>query len=406
MEFILSLDNHIIYNVSGRSFRNNNLGRKISEVIACWKSSFDIEVICGGDLYEVSTEKNYCNDTSAHHDQSFRKIKFLEPVINSISEIKDLIHDRKLYAKLCEKYDEKEITLVLERSCRLHYAGYRYAKKRGVPFVLEWKDHLVDYNISLFKPYALWMERFKNDKADFIIVESEVLRDSLSKEGIKHDKILVAYNAVNADEFKPSKNKRKSYRASLDLNEGDTLVGYIGSYAFYHDTKRLIYAARIIKQKGFSNIKFLLIGNGEEFQECYDLAKQIGLTMKDVIFVDTIPKEQVPEVLASIDISVLPGSTDIICPIKVFEYMAAETALILPDFICNREVVSDLKNGVLFQPYNENDLADKIIWLSQNPEEIKLMGFQARETVKERFTWDNTWGKVLRSIIDSIGVKK
>jgi glycosyltransferase involved in cell wall biosynthesis len=396
--------NKIIYFISGRSFKQNSLGRKISEVISCWKSKYDLEVFCGGDFdSKITSKDNQKYGNVDFHNQSFRKIKLLEPIVNSLSELKDIVHDRKLYKQLCAKYDEQKITLVWERSCRLHYSGYRYAKRRGVPFVLEWKDHLVDYGISTFKFYALWMERYKNIRADYIVVESEVLKDALTKQGVNGDKILVAYNAVNAQEFKPSNERRNIYRSSLEVGEDDILVGYIGSYAFYHDTERLVNAALILKNKGVSNVKFLFIGNGKEYQQCYELAKKSLLLGSTVIFKESIPKERVPEVLASIDISVLPGSTDIICPIKVFEYMAAGTVALVPDYPCNREVVSDFENGVLFQPHNENDLADKILWLSQNPEKIKSIGFQGRLTVKEKFTWDNTWGRVMTTIVDTIG---
>jgi len=400
---------NILYNISGRSFHNNALGRKISEVISSWQNNdYKLNIICGGDINNSDTQEQKTSSygSSEFHQQSFRKNKLLTPLIHTMSELKDIIHDKKLYAELCEKYDDKEMTLVWERSSRLHYAGYRYAKKRGIPFVLEWKDHLIDYRFSFFKPYAQWMERFKNDKADFIVVESKVLKAELTLLGVAEDKILVAYNAVNPDEFKPSKEKRENYRLSLGLNEDDILVGYLGSYAFYHDTKRLILAAQIIKEKGLTNIKFLLVGNGKEYQQCYDLAQKLGLIDNTIIFKDGVPKEQVPEVLTSIDISILPGSTDIICPIKVFEYMAAETVAVVPDYACNREVVSDFEDGVLFEPHNEKDLAQKIISLSQNPKQLKTIGLNARKVVIEKYTWGNTWGKVMTTIIDSIGDNK
>jgi glycosyltransferase involved in cell wall biosynthesis len=83
--------------------------------------------------------------------------------------------------------------------------------------------------------------------------------------------------------------------------------------------------------------------------------------------------------------------------------MAAETVALVPDYACNREVVSDFKDGVLFKPHNEDDLADKIMALSQNPEQLKNIGKQARKTVQEKYTWDKTWGSVMTEIVHSIG---
>ena len=395
----------ILYNISGRGFYYHSLGRKISEVIKSWKSEdYNLEMICGGDVINPNnTKQKNSYGASEFHKQSFRKNKFLTPLIHSLSELKDILHDKKLYQYFCDQFDNKELTLVWERSSRLHYAGYRYAKKRDVPYVLEWKDHLIDYKFSFFKLYAKWMENFKNTKADFIVVESEVLKNELMQKGIDSKKILVAYNAVNPDEFKASEKERTKYRNELGINNTDILVGYLGSYAFYHDTKRLIYAAKIIQEKGLTNIKFLLVGNGKEYQECYDLAHKLGLVDNTLMFKDGVAKEEVPNILSSLDISVLPGSTDIICPIKVFEYMAASTVALIPDYKCNRDVITDFKDGVLFTHYDENDLAKKIINLSENTELLEKIGKEAINTVFKKYTWNATWGKAMKTILNEIG---
>ncbi len=72
--------------------------------------------------------------------------------------------------------------LIWERSSRLHCAGMLVARKIGVPYVLEWKDHLVPYRLSFYRGRALKMEKRKNHEADFIVVESEVLRQWLIQE--------------------------------------------------------------------------------------------------------------------------------------------------------------------------------------------------------------------------------
>lgn len=391
----------IIYNISGRSFYQKTLGRKISEVISCWKNDNDIEVICGGDINspnDNNIESNYGN--SKHYNQNFRKRKFLEPLVHTISELKDIFHDRKMLNTLHSKFDKEDISMVWERSSRLHYAGYKYAKKREVPYVLEWKDNLLNYNYSLFKFYAKFIENYKNKNADFLVVESNVLKEELIKSGINKDKIFVAYNAVNAEEFIPSENNKLSYRNSINIKENITLVGYLGSYAFYHDTKRLILAANIIKKKNILDIKFLLVGSGKEYKECYDLAKELNLINHLIIFKEGVDKEEVPNILSAIDITVLPGSTDIICPIKVFEYMATESLVLVPNHESNKEVIKDKINGLLFQAFDEEDLANKIIESALNKDASLIMAKNARKSVQEQYTWENTWGRVMKEILE------
>lgn len=391
----------ILYLIGGRGFHSNALGRKISEVINCWKNNYDLDVLSGDDINKSFSDNEKSYGSKSFHEQTFRKNKFLIPIINSYSEFKDIIHDKRIFKHLNSTYQNKDLMLVWERSSRLHYAGLKYAKKRNIPYVLEWKDHLINYKISFFKPLALKVERKKNKKADFIVVESNVLKKQLIDKGIEKNKILVAYNAVNADEFKPSETTKKKFRETLKLNQEDVLVGYLGSYAFYHDTKRIILTAKLLKDQGIDYIKFLLVGNGKDYNECYKLAQELSLLNTMVIFKDGIPKENVPEVLASLDISVLPGSTDIICPIKVFEYMAAETVTVLPNYDCNKEVITDGLNGIFFKPFDEVDLAEKILNISSNKKLIKMIGEEARKTVIEKYSWDATWNYVLNSILKS-----
>lgn len=393
----------IIYTITGRGFKRNSLGRKISEVIKSWeKDTYNVNVVCGGDInnLEITNDvKEY--GSMDFHQKKYRKKKILSPCINSYSEFKDILHDRKLLAFLKNTYKNEDIDLVWERNSRLHRAGYLFAKEKNVPYVFEWMDNLIQYKYSLLRPYALWMEKFKEKNANYIIVVSEVLKDNLISRGVDADKILVLYNGVNCDEFKPSKELRTSYRNEIGVKQDDVIIGYLGSFAFYHDTERLVLAAKIIKDKGIKNIKILLVGKGKEYQQCYELAKELDLIGNILMFKDGVAKEKVPEVLAAIDISVLPGSTDIICPIKVFEYMAAETVSLIPDYTCNREVISDFQNGVLFKPKDEFDLAEKIMFLHNDAELCSKIGKNARKVVKEKYSWEQTWGKAPINILDN-----
>ena len=394
----------IVYLISGRSFHSDSLGRKISEVIDVMsKNGNTVDIICGGDIEnknDMPIEYNYGN--SNHFQKKYRNQKYLKPIINSLSEIKDIIHDKKLFNFLEENKRKNEIGLIWERSSRLHPAGYQFAKKNNIPYVMEWLDHLIDYKFSLFKSVALKVERNREKKSDYIVVVSEVLKREIENSGIKGNKIKIAYNGVNPSEFKPNKEIGNNYRKEIDVNEKDIVIGYLGSYAFYHDTERIIYAAKILKEKGITYIKFLLVGNGKDYNKCHDLAVKLGVLGNNLIMKEGVPKEKVPEILSAIDISVLPGSTDIICPIKVFEYMAAETVAVIPDYECNREIINHNTNGILFKPFDEEDLAKKIIALVESPELMNRIAKTARAEVIEKYTWEKTWGKVLKEIIGQI----
>ena len=48
-------------------------------------------------------------------------------------------------------------------------------------------------------------------------------------------------------------------------------------------------------------------------------------------------------------------------------------------------IVEPQKTGLLFEPQNSDDLAEKVQWLYERPAEIESMGRQARATVESKY---------------------
>jgi glycosyltransferase involved in cell wall biosynthesis len=50
------------------------------------------------------------------------------------------------------------------------------------------------------------------------------------------------------------------------------------------------------------------------------------------------------------------------------------------------EIVQDGVTGLLFNPGDANDLAEKINWAKSHPKEMMAMGFRARQVYEARYT--------------------
>lgn len=395
------MGSRIVYVCGARNFRSGSLGRKIGGVVACWnRLGHRVDHLCGGDVGEQGAGNTNYGSPDVH-EKWYRRWGLLAPIIHSISERRDIKHDALLLEKLRDRAATLKPDLIWERSCRLHCAGLQVALENRLPYVLEWKDHLVDYQFSLFRGRALRMEDRKNREADYIVVESGALRDELGRVGVDTNKIIIAHNAVKADEFAPEAQNRAQVRKGLGVDDGTVLVGYLGSYAFYHDTARLVLAANIIRRRGaVVKMKILMVGNGKEYQDTRKLAQGLDLLGNMVIMNPGVPKEEVPGILAALDIAVLPGSTDIICPIKVQEFMAAELPTMVPDYPCNREVITDGVSGVLFPPKDAEALALRMAEIAADESLRKTLGANARGEAIARFSWEATWGAALQQILD------
>jgi glycosyltransferase involved in cell wall biosynthesis len=235
-----------------------------------------------------------------------------------------------------------------------------------------------------------------------VVVESGVLRTGLAGQGVDVQKVIVAHNAVEPREFVRELPHRTRVRTELGVSDDTILVGYLGSYAFYHDAARLVLAADLCRnKKAKANLKFLMVGAGKEYSQTHELAVKLGLLDELLVMKPGVPSKEVPGILAALDIAVLPGSTDIICPVKVQEYMACELPVVLPDYSCNREVVRDCETGFFFEPKNAASLAETISSLAANSGLRRSVGERARAEVLRRFTWETTWGAALTAVLDA-----
>ncbi|SDH02484.1 glycosyltransferase [Winogradskyella thalassocola] len=393
------MDKTIVYIISPRSASSKTPGRKIGEIIKTWSKKNKVYPVFGGDL-KLGVNSN--NDlpssygNSNVHNQTYRK----SLIWISLSELKDIIHTFVTLFFLKKEFNKVNVDLIWERSSRLHWAGLMYAKQRKLPYILEWKDHLIPYKMSLFKWLALFIESKKIKNATCIVVESNVLRVHLSeKYQISKDKILVALNAVEYETF--ARKDRSQVQFSFNNSEISNkkfVISYLGSFAFYHDSKLLVEAAKILMSKT-NDIAIVMVGDGKDRQECFDLAKEHKVLNKNLFFYAPVSKELVPDILSLTDIAVLPGSTDIISPIKVMEYMSSGSVSLVPDYECNREVVKHKTTGYLFKPHNAVALSEAILDIINNPDlraEIQKGGASYAETF---LTWDLTWGLTLDKIL-------
>jgi glycosyltransferase involved in cell wall biosynthesis len=71
--------------------------------------------------------------------------------------------------------------------------------------------------------------------------------------------------------------------------------------------------------------------------------------------------------------------------LPALEAMANGVPVVLPNHGSFPEMVAATEGGILFEPHNAADLADKLAKLLQNPTQADDLGKAGRKTVSERF---------------------
>ena len=176
------------------------------------------------------------------------------------------------------------------------------------------------------------------------------------------------------------------------------------------DSKNIIFSGAMYHHRGLDvlidaitkiikhhpDAKFILLGDGPELEKLRNMVKTLELE-RNVEFKGWISRKEIPKYLQNAVLGIGPlRLTDVTSralPIKVLEYMASSLPLIAKNGTLPEDVLKDEKNGFFIE--NSEDLAEKIIFLLNNPQEIEKMGEESLKMV-QKFSWDH----VIKSIID------
>lgn len=222
-------------------------------------------------------------------------------------------------------------------------------------------------------------------KADAIYAVSKHIKNVIiSSFYIPSEKIRYFPLGVNINRFFPkSMQEEKSSHVIIIFSNRGLRDEY--------DPITIIDAITILS-KQCSEIMVFLKGNGPERENVVNYVKQKGMEFL-IQFRDRTEYSQVPDDYRNADIFISAAKSDG-TPVSMLEAMASGLACIMTNVGGVPEWIQDGYNGLLFPPGRSDILAEKILFLINNPDERVRMGREARKTVVERGDW-NTLMKVV-----------
>ena len=248
------------------------------------------------------------------------------------------------------------------------------------------------------------LELFLYKKANRIIALTQSFKKELITRGVDADKIDVVTNGVDLDLFKP-RSKDEVLLKKLGL-ENQFIAGYIGTIGMAHGLETIIDAAEIIKNMLNSenlNIKILILGDGARKEYLKQLAKDKKL--ENLIFIDTVSKAEVANYWSLLDISIIHLKKDPlfekVIPSKLFESMAMGVPVLHGVLGESAEMVSRLGVGKTITPNNPQVLAQELLNLSMNAQELNQMKEAALQAVNQ-FDREHLAKSMLASITETV----
>ncbi|MEM0489273.1 MAG: glycosyltransferase family 4 protein, partial [Candidatus Bathyarchaeia archaeon] len=113
----------------------------------------------------------------------------------------------------------------------------------------------------------------------------------------------------------------------------------------------------------------------------------------NVCFLGYYPDEMLPRLYQAADIFVFPSIYENM-PFAVLEALASGLPVITTKVGGIPEIIDDGENGFLIEPFNARKLAERLLYLVENPTVAYEMGAAGRKTVEERFNWN----KIIKQI--------
>jgi glycosyltransferase involved in cell wall biosynthesis len=275
-------------------------------------------------------------------------------------------------------------------------AGKDYARKHNIPCIsffrtnfLEYVEDFIPLPTPLLNPLTYLIKKliiFVYNSYDLTLVTSKITEPKIKGMGIKN----TSYNNLlgfDYDKFDLQLRQDDFFGKNYNLPELDRKV-------------KLIFLGRLTPDKGwdftlktlpkiFQNldhkkIAILIVGDGEMKEE---ICQKISQFTPYFHCFGRVAHEQIPILLVNSDFHITTSEKET-RGLTIIEAFAAGIPVLAP---CAGGVVENIQdgiNGFLFKPQNQDDFIHKLKILVENHSLRQQMGIKGRESVLEKYSWE------------------
>ena len=232
--------------------------------------------------------------------------------------------------------------------------------------------------------FLLWMEKFIYQKAARVFVLSKRMKNEILEKGIPAEKIKVKFNWVDLELFLPEENNGTSLRKEYNL-ENKLIVMYAGNIGIFQGLKYVLESARILKDR--KDIIFTFVGDGIEKEKLVTMKNEYKLD--NVLFIPKQPLDKMPSFLSMADIALIHLNKIKFCeaavPAKLQAYMSCGCPVLVAANGASSDIVMGAEAGVMAEPENPQAIADAVLSMYSNRNNVKNMGVNARNYALKYF---------------------
>jgi len=284
--------------------------------------------------------------------------------------------------------------LIYERYSLWSAAGVRAARALEMPCLVEVNAPLLEeqrtYRELVLASEAQAIEAEVFGGADLLLAVSAPLKAYAIARGADSKRTLVLPNGVDTKRFHPAVEAEP-----LDGVDGKFVVGFVGSLKLWHGLDVLLEAFRALRGRSAA-YHLLVVGDGplRGWVDGYSRGARLDGA---VTVTGWIPYDRVPALIQRMDVAVAPYpflDGFYFSPLKLFEYMAVGRPVVASRIGQIEHVVQDGTTGLLFEPGDPEDLAEKIERLRSDPRLRQALGAAASQQA-DGHTWEANARRVM-----------
>lgn len=283
------------------------------------------------------------------------------------------------------KANSKLTTLVKNESISLVYSntaavwiGAWISKQQKLPHY--WHLHEI---ILHPKWFSRFLKKFVYTYSDKILVVSRAVKDHWQVD-LPSGKFELIYNGID---YEPYLNTGKSLREELAIPEDTCVIGMIARVSPWKGQQYFLEIAKELNKK-FINLIFIMTGDAFPGSEYVykEIKEKINNEKLNESVIDLGFRTDIPDVLATMDVLVLPSILPDPFPTVILEGMAAGKPVVATAHGGSPEMLVDQKSGYLV-PWDNAPDAARMMWpLVENINIRREMGLFNKNRVLTNFS--------------------
>jgi colanic acid biosynthesis glycosyl transferase WcaI len=256
-----------------------------------------------------------------------------------------------------------------------------------------WEDYLISKTTnkvkkSLYRVLKFIMT-FLYSRSTLTITVIPPFAEHLSKRGVRN--VYILPNGADINTFKPVFEKgflRKKY----GLEKDSFILIYSGYIGKYYKLDSFIEAlARLSEMNVPSDVRLVLIGEGEDLENILNLSKKFKIEKKIMYLGIKYNKKELAELIALADVGLIPYDKNPLwkeaLPTKFFEYSSCGIPVIATverDSLLAR-IIDKEKIGIHVEPGNVEEIVNAIIAMLLDKEFLLNASKRARDFIVKKF---------------------